>query len=254
MKRLILIAAGCVASGLALAQSVTPSGQHLNPIGQGHLPSGQGNILHPGVPSVAPPAASPQPPAVSRARANGNVRARGEVVYVPYVVGGDPFYAGYPGGPIGGNTFEPPPGQYDPIFGRYNPGASYSAEAPSSTAPPMVIINQNFQPETVRPMLRDYSDAALPQPGGAEAAPARSGVAEARPQAAALRDDEPTIFLIAMKDHTIYPVIAYWVDKDVLNYVTVESVVKRVPLDQVDRDLSRTLNDQRNVEFKLPGR
>jgi len=27
-----------------------------------------------------------------------------------------------------------------------------------------------------------------------------------------------------------------------------------VPLDQVDRDLSRQLNDQRNVEFKLPTR
>ena len=56
-----------------------------------------------------------------------------------------------------------------------------------------------------------------------------------------------------MKDHTIYPVIAYWVDKDTLNYVTVESAVKRVPMDQVDRDMSRQLNDQRERRIQASG-
>jgi hypothetical protein len=126
-----------------------------------------------------------------------------------------------------------------------------------------VVINQNFQPDTLHPVLNDYSNVPLPPPGAVQTPPSAAGAPNvqqlnqsgAQPLGGApLRDDQPTIFLIAMKDHTIYPVIAYWVDGDTLNYVTVETVVKRVPLDQVDRDLSRQLNDQRNVEFKLPSR
>jgi hypothetical protein len=37
-----------------------------------------------------------------------------------------------------------------------------------------------------------------------------------------------------------------------LNYVTLQGVHVMVRLDLVDRDLSRDLNRQRNVEFRLP--
>ena len=97
-------------------------------------------------------------------------------------------------------------------------------------------------------MLHDYTNT-LPPSSSVQTAP--PPVAQG-PGPAPLRDDQPTIFLIALKDHTIYPVIAYWADKDALKYVTVDTVVKSVPLSQVDRDLSYQLNDERNVEFKLP--
>jgi len=58
--------------------------------------------------------------------------------------------------------------------------------------------------------------------------------------------------LIAMKDHTILPSIAYWVMNDTLNYVTVEGSMNRVSLELVDREFSKQLNDERHVEFKLP--
>ena len=59
-------------------------------------------------------------------------------------------------------------------------------------------------------------------------------------------------FLIAMKDKTINASAAYWVDGPMLNYVTQQGVHVIVRLDLVDRGLSRDLNRQRNVEFRLP--
>ena len=62
----------------------------------------------------------------------------------------------------------------------------------------------------------------------------------------------PVIFLIAMKDHTIYPAIAYWVENDTLNYITEQGVRNRVSLGLVDRDFSVQLNKERDIDFALP--
>ncbi len=59
-------------------------------------------------------------------------------------------------------------------------------------------------------------------------------------------------FLIALKDKTIDAATAYWVGGLMLNYVTLQGVHVIVRLDLVDCDLSRDLNRQRNVEFRLP--
>ena len=234
MRTLILIAATAVCT---FAQTSAGGPRSLNPVGQG-------NILRPGIPMSGPPRSRP------------NIAAApytGRTIYVPYAIPIDPFYSGYYGG-YGYGTPYAPYGPYDPTLAGYPPGASYGAPYGASYGatpgqPPTVVINQNFQPDSVHPLVRDYSNTPLPQAGAAQTPPAQDGAAQG---GTALRDDEPTIFLIAMKDHTIYPVIAYWVDRDTLNYVTVESAVKKVPLDQVDRDLSIQLNDQRNVEFRLP--
>jgi len=236
MKTLVLVAAAVALGGLAFGQRATRAAQHLNPIGQGSLPSGQGNILHPGVPASGPPP-------VHRPPVNSSAARGGGVLYVPYGVPIDPY--GYGGGYGYGNPY------YDP-----------NAPLPS------VLVNPNYQPDVVNPVLNDYSNVPLPAPGPAydlsqqpsnlqrldQGPPPAQDLTQfgSRPQP--LRDDQPTIFLIAMKDGTIYPAIAYWVDGATFNYVTVDTIVKKVPLDQVDRDLSRTLNDQRNVEFKLPAR
>jgi hypothetical protein len=60
------------------------------------------------------------------------------------------------------------------------------------------------------------------------------------------------LFLIALKDKTINTATSYWVDGPMLNYVTLQGVHIIVRLDLVDRALSRDLNRQRNVEFRLP--
>jgi hypothetical protein len=95
----------------------------------------------------------------------------------------------------------------------------------------MVIVNPNYRPDSVNPQLRDYSNTPLLAPPP---------------------DSQATIYLIAMKDHTIFPAVGYWVEGDTLNYVTSEGVRNKVSLALVDRDFSTQLNNERNVEFKLP--
>ena len=223
-----------------------------------------GNALHPGVPSpgaLRPP--SPISPTTGGARfggggfgsgggfGNGRGGRRtfgGGAVYIPYYGGyglgyaNDGFYGGdYP------SVHNPAPGTYDPIFGGYNPGPQYAEpySADAAPTPPTVVINQNFQTDSVRPQFRDYSNVPLPPPGAVAAPPAP-------PTPGALADDQPTIFLIAMQDHTIYPVIAYWVQGDTLHYISVEGAPNQVSVTLVDRGLSKQLNAERNVPFALP--
>jgi hypothetical protein len=61
------------------------------------------------------------------------------------------------------------------------------------------------------------------------------------------------LYLIAFKDHVIRPALAYSVTGDTLHYTTLDREDKQVPLDSVDRDLSRQLNRERRVPFNLPG-
>ncbi len=59
---------------------------------------------------------------------------------------------------------------YDGFYATdYNQGPGYADAAP---APPTVIINQNFQTDSVRPQFRDYSNVQLPEPGAVAAPPA----------------------------------------------------------------------------------
>ena len=65
-------------------------------------------------------------------------------------------------------------------------------------------------------------------------------------------DEQPTLYLIALKDHGIVQALGYWVEAGNLHYVSAEHSLNQVSLDLVDRDLSQRLNDERGVEFKLP--
>jgi hypothetical protein len=58
--------------------------------------------------------------------------------------------------------------------------------------------------------------------------------------------------LIALKDKTINAAKSYWVDGAMLNYITLQGSHVIVRLSLVDHSLSRDLNRQRNVEFRLP--
>ena len=113
------------------------------------------------------------------------------------------------------------------------------------TQPPVVIINQYFRPDSANPVVRDYSNVPLPEP-----APQATNAGDS----AANPSDQQVMFLIAMKDHTIYPAIAYWVEGDTLNYITVQGSKNSVSLDLVDRDFSKQINKERKVEFGLPSK
>jgi hypothetical protein len=165
----------------------------------------------------------------------------------PVYVGGyyaNPYYYG------GGYATAPVPGDYgyDPSQGYppqgYPPAQGYQPSPDS----PSVIVNPNYTPETANPVLRDYTNVPVPQ------TPPQDG---ADPQQApqiqsAAGSASPVYFLIAMKDRAIYPAIAYWVEGDVLNYISQQGVRNQVSLDLVDRDFSTQLNKERNVDFGLP--
>ncbi len=153
-------------------------------------------------------------------------------VIVPYpVIWGPSYFGGYDAAP--------------PAY--YPPDPGYPAYAQQAQAP-VVIINQNFRPDTASPVVRDYSNTPLPEPT------LKTYGNESHPydKPPVVNDDQPTVYLIAMKDHTIFPAVAYWVEGDTLNYITTQGGHNRATLGVVDREFSKQLNDERHVEFRLP--
>ncbi len=209
--------------------------RNLNPMG------GNGNILRPGIPLSGPPTQGRWFQAVGPARPSPRPSSfSGGAIFVPYPVGG--AASGYA-------VHNPAPGYYDPIFGGYTPPAYAPVPVYEQAPPPtpMVVINQNFQTDPVRPQFRDYSNAQLPEPGVMAAPPAPPASTRSAPT-----DDEPIMFLIALRDHTILPAVAYWVQGDTLNYITLQGAQNHVSVSLVDRDFSKQLNAERNVPFRLP--
>lgn len=151
-------------------------------------------------------------------------RGQGRPILVPYPIIAGPAY--YPYG-----------------YGDPQPVYVQAPQAPQQQQPPVVIINQNYKPDTVNPQFRDYTNAELPEP--------TLKVYENKPKRV-IEDDKPTIYLIAMKEGSIMPALAFWVEGDTLNYITRESSHNRISLDRVDREFSTKLNQERGLEFRIP--
>jgi hypothetical protein len=224
--------------------------------GQGHQGQswslgGFGSVVYPGMghaPTATPPVGQFGPYSgfgFSRGFANpghANHPQHGGSVIVPYPV----FYGGY----YGGYGYDPsvPPGY----------GQGY-AEDGSQSGPglPSVVINQNFVPPQGNPQVREYTGDQQQQPdqGGLKLYQAPPSHPYADAAAAAQRPawtDQPTIYLIAFRDHTIVQALGYWMEGTTLHYVSAEQTLNQVSIDLVDRDLSQRLNDERHVEFRLP--
>jgi hypothetical protein len=180
-------------------------------------PTGFGNVAFPGTGRA--PAIHTNPYSAGRTY---RPRSGAAVVYVPYGVGGYQYY-----GP-----------QSDPGVETVYPNQQGAA--------PMVVINQNFIPQTASPVVREYMPDAS---GGIQLYPPQSAAAV---QPEENSSQESTAFLIAFKDHTIYAAVGYWVEGDTLHYITSGNTHNQVSLDLVDRELSSRLNGERGVDFLLP--
>jgi hypothetical protein len=170
---------------------------------------------------------------------NGNT-----IVPYPVFIGG---YNGYPGYYGGSGDPPPPQGEDAP------PPIVTTGQAPS------VVINQTFIPDHAVPVVRDYpgpSDSQNPDQSGLRTYEGLKTPPYTAPAAAANArkpsDDQPTLYLIALKDHTIVQALGYWAENGSLHYVSAEHTLNQVSMDLIDRDLTQRLNDERNVEFKLP--
>lgn len=212
-------------------------------------PSGFGNVLFPGTGTAPPlvnPFLRPGPTFAQRLGATvaGHPRSlilgrpdarRAFPIVIPYAV---PVWAGYGYG--------------------YGPPADYSPVTIVNQPPqqPTVIINQYYSTDTAKPVVRDYTQTELPPPASSSLrsfqAPIPSHPEPAKRDSAAQdQDQKPTIYLIAYKDQSIYPAIAYWIEGDSLHYITPNGSHNRASLELIDREFSERLNRERNVEFNL---
>ncbi len=255
LRRLPIVFAACAAAAFAQRYSA-PS--HYG------SPSGFGSILYPGVghaPNVflSPPNSFPSRlgatvrggayggygsgygrgtfnnPGFNNSRYGRGVRGP-VLVPVPVIIGGG--YYGYDVPPVG----------------YYDQAQPIVQQQQQSMVPPVVIINQNYRPDTANPVVRDYSS----DQGQQDSSSLRRYDAPVHPmpdpnelQQSKVDDQKPTIYLIAFKDHTILPALAYWVEGDTLNYISTQGTRNQASLTLIDRDFSKQLNRERNLEFAL---
>jgi len=63
---------------------------------------------------------------------------------------------------------------------------------------------------------------------------------------------EPSHYLIAFKDHSVYSAVAYWVDGETLHYFTSGNTHNQASVSLVDRALTERLNKESGLEVTLP--
>lgn len=217
-----------LATGTLFAQPRTAPSRYGNA-------SGFGSVLFPGT-GHAPRVVQPMgritgPPRVAHPGHN-----RRSVVAVPVYVGGYGYGYGYD---LGAPAPVMAPGYEQPMM------------APQQVTPPVVIINQGYQPQVANPLVREYNE--LPEPTlRTYDAPIHPVPDPGEVRRQPVEEAKATIYLIAFKDHTILPALAYWVDGDTLNYVTQNGTPNRASLELIDREFSKQLNRERKVEFALP--
>jgi hypothetical protein len=157
---------------------------------------------------------------------------RNRTIVVPYAV---PVYYG------------------DPYAYAYQQQPNVTVVVPQQPTP-SVVINHNYSADTANPVLRDYSTEEPAERGGVRVyeGPGKKPAPEPKQEVRRVpASDRPTIYLIALKDSTIRQAIGYWVEQGTLHYVTPQSTINRITLDNVDRELSHQLNSERNLEFDL---
>jgi hypothetical protein len=248
MNRLTLAAAFLALAGGAVAQHLNT----MSPVRPMPAPPNAlryGNILFPGgishpqrlggtISGSIPYRGVPQPierGVISRPGWGGahGVGNRGRTVVVPYAV---PVYAGG----FGYADYGMPPEQ-----------PNVTVVVPQQPTP-SVIINQHYTPqEASNPVMRDYSSADLPESGIKvyEANPRKPEGPKAAPARSSVHDQEPTIYLIALKDTTVRQAIGYWVEDNTLHYVTPKASINHISMDMVDRDTTVRLNSERKLDF-----
>jgi hypothetical protein len=79
-----------------------------------------------------------------------------------------------------------------------------------------------------------------------------AAAADSQPVEEPASTHEPSHYLIAFKDHTVYSAVAYWVDGDTLHYFTSGNTHNQVSLSLIDRDLTERLNRESGLDVKLP--
>lgn len=115
-----------------------------------------------------------------------------------------------------------------------------------------ILRKTNFAGDYEAALYAAWQAAENAQLLGAVTAPPKQ--LQIRPPAPAPGEARPTsvIYLIAFKDQTIHPASTYWMDGNILHFITPQGAHEQVRLDLVDINFSVELNRQMNLEFRLP--
>jgi hypothetical protein len=138
------------------------------------------------------------------------------------------------------------PGLYD--YGTPSSVSTYTADAPPYMMPPPPAAAAPVPPAP--PVIINQYFSGPPPANGAYAPPPDSDTPHTAGEPLAPVDN---YYLIAYKDHSVYPAISYWVEDKTLHYVTTQNTHNQASLDLIDLNLTRTINQARNVTFTLPG-
>jgi hypothetical protein len=121
---------------------------------------------------------------------------------------------------------------------------TYPAE-PEPQPQPDITVNDSSQPA---PTVIQYFGSEDAQDPTTPTAAAEDSQPVEEPASIA----EPSHYLIAFKDHSVYSAVAYWVDGDTLHYFTSGNTHNQASVSLVDRDLTERLNKESGLEVKLP--
>jgi hypothetical protein len=123
-------------------------------------------------------------------------------------------------------------------------------DQPVNPAPNVIVIQPNGDQAYVPPDEGAWGGPSIfvapNAPGG------NSGVVVYQPSAAPPEAQAKPLILLVFKDHSIYAVTDYWKDSNRLCYTTNYGSQNCAPVDQVDVDLTKKLNAERNIAFELP--
>jgi hypothetical protein len=129
----------------------------------------------------------------------------------------------------------------------YVGGASYYdpayAQAPQQQQQPNITII--YPPQQPTQVILPYATEQQPAAAIYEP-PARPVMVEPE------RISEPSHYMIAFKDHSIYAAVAYWVDGETLHYFTTGNTHNQASVTLIDRELTDKLNRDTGLDVKLP--
>ena len=124
-------------------------------------------------------------------------------------------------------------------------------QAPAQQQPNTTVVYPP-QPTTANPVIINIG---TPGQSGAAQSPAAPESSYRSPEPQESQEEaaaEATHYLIALKDHTIYSAVAYWVDGSTLHYFTSGNTHNQISVSLVDRELTERLNKGTGLEVQLP--
>lgn len=175
-------------------------------------------------------------PSVNGAGGFGRFHRPGNAVIIPYAV---PVYVPYDG------YYPPAYGPYPPVPAPLPDQGGYDPQAYGPPPPVVYVVPGN-------PGQAPQGTAAPVPPQPQSPGAVTYIVPQRDVSASAPESDAQSFYLIALKNNSIYPVTAYWVQNGVLHYVTTQGAQNQIPLDQLDLDFTIRLNRDRGVAFRLP--